>query len=156
MSVIGQILNMGTGGLAGIYKYVAMAGIALAALVAAYFYGHHEGALAGKAALQAYAAQRDKQDADLLGLNTITSNKIIIQYVDRVKVIHDNGDATIDAAHNNKSDANTVLSPVWTCIFNAAVNAASPAGCASLIPTVPVPGPNGTTIDCQPGMLCTK
>ena len=39
-----------------VYKYLAMAGVVLALMVGAYFYGHHEGSLAGTAALNSTVA----------------------------------------------------------------------------------------------------
>ena len=42
--------------LASAYRYAAIFGVALALMVGAYFYGHHEGSLAGTAALNSTVA----------------------------------------------------------------------------------------------------
>lgn len=134
MSLVGQIIGMGTGGLSVVYKWAAIGGAVLALCVGSFFYGHHEGALAGKAEIAAYAAKRDQQDIELLGVDLKTNDRIVIEYVDRIKVIHDNQTVDQNNAHNNEADKNTTLSKTWVCIFNSAVNGTDSNACQGAKP----------------------
>lgn len=135
------------------YKIVAEVGVVLALLIAAFFYGNHVGTQKGDLAIANLTAKYEGQMTNLLGLQVVTGTKIVTQVVTKTVTIHDNQGKGDVAAHADVDDANITLSQKWTCIHNAAVNGADPTLCNDL---VPVPGPNGTTIPCKPGQLCTK
>jgi len=132
MGIISSITSLASGGMSTVYKYLAIGGVVLALLVGAFFYGKHFGDEDSKLAIANLTAKYEKQMTDLLGLQTVTNTKIVTQVVTKVVTIHDNKGKGDVAAHNDTDDANTVLSPKWTCIHNAAVDSSDPTACDSL------------------------
>ncbi len=114
------------------YKIIAEVGVVLALVIAAFFYGNHVGTVKGELKIAELTAKYERQLSDLLGIQSVTNTKIVTQTVTKIVTIHDNKNKGETAAHNDKDDANIILSPKWTCIHNAAVDGTDPTLCDSL------------------------
>ena len=121
-----SILSFATGGMSTVYKYAAIGGLALALAVGGFFYGLHVGNLQSKAAIATYADKRDKQDIDLLGLNTVTVNRIVTQTITQTKVIHDNAVQTSNIAITLVPD-HELFSLGWVRTYNASTTGDVPS-----------------------------
>lgn len=104
---------------ASLYKAGALAAVAMGCLLGSYFYGLHTGHLAGKAAIAAYAAQRDKEEADLLGVNNTTAERIVVQTVTQTQIVHDK---QIEIQHEIQTiPDNSTLSPDWVRLYDESI-----------------------------------
>lgn len=126
------ILSFATGGMSTVYKWAAIGGAVLVLIVIAFFYGKHLGTQAGDLKIADLTAKYETQLSDLLGIQSITNTKIVIEVVTKTVTIHDNKGKGDVAAENDVDDKNIVLSPKWTCIHNAAVDGSDPTLCDSL------------------------
>lgn len=99
------------------YKIIAEVGVVLALVIAAFFYGNHYGTMKGDLKIAQLEATHQKQLTDLLGLQTITNEKIVTQVVTKVVKIHDQAN-TIQGVIPLVPDTQP-LSLGWLCVYNA-------------------------------------
>lgn len=116
------------------YKIIAEIGVVLALVIGAFFYGNHVGTQKGDLAIANLTAKYEKEEADLLGMQVITNEKIVTQVVTKVVKIHDQAN-TISGLIPLVPDIQP-LSLGWVSVYNAGatgseVNATTAANGAS-------------------------
>jgi hypothetical protein len=89
MGILSSITSVATGGMSTIYKYLAIGFIALGLAVGGYIYGVHMEGMKYKAQVAQLEAKYQKDETDLLGLQSVTNTKVVTQYVTKTVTIHD-------------------------------------------------------------------
>lgn len=96
----------------GIYKYIAIAGIALGLAVGGYFYGHHVGAEESKITIANFENKVTTQDNQINSLLTPESVQIATEFVTKTVHIKDTG-KTNDQIITNTVIDKQLLSRGW-------------------------------------------
>lgn len=117
MSIISSITSIASGGMSKVYKWLAILGVVLSIAVGSYFYGVHMESQKGKAEISAMKAKYEGEEADLLGLQTISTTRIVTQVVTKTVIIHDQAN-TINTLIPLVPDTQP-LSVGWLSIYNA-------------------------------------
>lgn len=119
MGIFSSITTLFSGGTAVIYKYLAIGGICLSLTVGGYFYGNHIGSMKSEVAIADYTSKHDQQVSDLLGIQTITNDKIVEKVVTKTVRIHDQGVTNEKLATDTVPD-HQPLSNGWLYIHDIA------------------------------------
>lgn len=129
MSLISSVTSIFSGGMTTVYKYLAIGGLALSLAVGGYFYGSHVASAAGKLAIAKIQAADNAKITDLLGIQTITNDKIVTQVVTKTVHIHDQ---TKQIEQNILKLPDTEhLSFGWVRDYNASINYQVPSTASS-------------------------
>lgn len=94
------------------YNLIAGAVGSIVLIGAGYGFFKHEVNLEVRKEIAAYVTKRTKDDTDLQAVEVKTNTKIQIQYVDRVKVIHDQGVSNVQVITKYVHDSE-LLSNGW-------------------------------------------
>jgi hypothetical protein len=113
------ILTIFSGGTSVLYKWLAIGGVALTLTVGGYLYGNHVGSMKSKLVIAQYTAKHDKDITDLLGIQTITNEKIVEKVVTKTIKIHDQGVSNENIAKTAVPDSQP-LSNGWVYLHDIA------------------------------------
>lgn len=80
---------------------LAIAGALVSLILVAALFGYMKGREGSKIELANYRAAAEKQISDLKDMNSKISNKVVVQYVDRINTIREKETRYVDLATNN-------------------------------------------------------
>lgn len=94
------------------------------AMLGAMWFGYHKGTLVSEVAIAKYQVEAEKKQTELLKNNVRIVEKVRVEYVDRIKVIHDNQIVYRDVIKT--LTPNMSLSNGWVVVHNAAAQGVQP------------------------------
>lgn len=125
MGILGTVLKGGFSAVPAIWKYGAIAVGAISLLITAKVWFNHEVTKEANKQIAAYVLRQSNAENQLKEFNVINSQKLVIQYVDKIKtitkVVHDTTEVIKDVP-----DFKVVLSAGWINVYNASIDGVVP------------------------------